>query len=60
MIYIVHDEQLRSMKGALERTVEVKLEYETVIKHLLQIDNLKELVIDICMRTRQASAASSV
>jgi len=41
------------VRGVLERTVEVKIEYEDVIKELLLIDDVKDLVIDICMRNRQ-------
>lgn len=44
------------MRGVLERTVEVKIEYEDVIKELLLIDDVKDLVIDICMRNRQQAA----
>lgn len=43
------------LRSLLERTVDVKLEYETVIKQLLQEEAVKDLVVDICMRTRQGT-----
>ncbi len=40
------------MKGVLERTVEVKSEYEGVLRELLMHDGIKDFVIEICMRNR--------
>jgi hypothetical protein len=52
------EEQVMLVRGVLERTVDVKIEYEEVIKELLLCDNMKELVIEICMRNRQQAALS--
>lgn len=43
------------LRGVIERTVDVKMEYEDVIKELLQMDTVKDLVIEICMKNRQAA-----
>jgi hypothetical protein len=48
------------MKSMLERTVEVKLEYETVIKQLLLEEATKDLVVEICRRNRGGSDSEGV
>ena len=40
------------MRGMLERTIQVKLEYEEVIKALLNEESVKDLVLEICLRNR--------
>ena len=37
----------------IQRTIEVKMEYEGVIKELLDDITVRELVIDICLKKRQ-------
>ena len=37
----------------IQRTIEVKIEYEGVIKELLEDITVRELVIDICLKKRQ-------
>lgn len=49
---------MTAMKDVLEKTVEVKLEYEEVIKQLLLDDNIKDYVIEICVRQRQTPTSS--
>ncbi len=36
----------------LERTIEVKLEYEEVIKALLEEETVRDLVLEVCLRNR--------
>lgn len=47
-----HEDEVRQVRGVLDRTVEVKMEYEDVIKELLSIEDVKDMVIEICMRNR--------
>ncbi len=37
----------------IQRTIEVKMEYEGVIKELLDDQRVRDLVIDICLKKRQ-------
>ena len=37
----------------LERTIEVKLEYEEVIKALLAEETVRDIVLEVCLRNRQ-------
>ena len=41
------------MRAMIHRTIEVKMEYEGVIKELLEDITVRELVIDICLKKRQ-------
>lgn len=51
-VVLGQSDQLRALNGVLERTVNVKLEYEEVIKQLLLNDSIKDHVIEVCMRNR--------
>jgi hypothetical protein len=46
------EEQLGEARNMLERTIEVKLEYEEVIKALLAEDAVRDLVLEVCLRNR--------
>ena len=37
----------------IQRTIEVKMEYEGVIKELLEDQRVRDLVIEICLKKRQ-------
>jgi hypothetical protein len=41
------------VRNMLERTIDVKMEYEEVIKALLAEDNVRDMVLEICLRNRQ-------
>jgi hypothetical protein len=41
------------MRGMIQRTIEVKMEYEGVIKELLEDQRVRDLVIEICLKKRQ-------
>jgi hypothetical protein len=47
------EEQLGEARNMLERTIEVKLEYEEVIKALLAEEAVRELVLEVCLRNRK-------
>lgn len=47
------EEQLGEARNMLERTIEVKLEYEEVIKALLAEEAVRDLVLDVCLRNRK-------
>lgn len=53
------DDQIGEMKNMLEKTIEVKLEYEEVIKALLAEESVRDLVLEVCLRNRQKMEASS-
>ena len=45
--------EIEEMRGMLQRTVEVKMEYEGVIKEMLEDERVRDMVIEICLRKRQ-------
>jgi hypothetical protein len=47
------EEQLGDARNMLERTIEVKLEYEEVIKALLSEEAVRDLVLEVCLRNRK-------
>jgi hypothetical protein len=47
------EEQLGEARNMLERTIEVKLEYEEVIKALLAEEAVRDLVLEVCLRNRK-------
>lgn len=47
------EEQLGDARNMLERTIEVKLEYEEVIKALLAEEAVRDLVLEVCLRNRK-------
>jgi hypothetical protein len=52
------EEQLGEARNMLERTIEVKLEYEEVIKALLAEEAVRDLVLDVCLRNRKRMESS--
>ena len=46
------DDQVAEMRNMLERTIEVKLEYEEVIKALLAEESVRDMVLEVCLRNR--------
>jgi hypothetical protein len=53
------EEQLGDARNMLERTIEVKLEYEEVIKALLAEEAVRDLVLEVCLRNRKRMENSS-
>ena len=47
------EDQLGDVRNMLERTIEVKLEYEEVIKALLAEDAVRDLVLEVCLKNRK-------
>jgi len=47
------EEQLGEARNMLERTIEVKLEYEEVIKALLAEEAVRDLVLEVCLQNRK-------
>ena len=47
------EEQLGDARNMLERTIEVKLEYEEVIKALLAEEAVRDLVLEVCLQNRK-------
>lgn len=47
------EDQLGDVRNMLDRTIEVKLEYEEVIKALLAEDAVRDLVLEVCLKNRK-------
>jgi hypothetical protein len=41
------------MRGMIKRTIDIKVEYEDVIKELLEDNRVRDLIIETCLRKRQ-------
>lgn len=48
------------MRGMIQRTIEVKMEYEGVIKELLDDQRVRDLVIEICLKKRQEKEVQEI
>ncbi len=47
------EEQVSGLEEMLARTVEVKLEYEEVIRQLLMHEGIRDYVVEICKLNRE-------
>jgi hypothetical protein len=48
------------MREMIQRTIEVKMEYEDVIKELLEDNRVRDLIIETCLRKRQEKEAQKL
>ena len=49
--------EIESMRAMIQRTIEVKMEYEDVIKDLLEDHRVRDLIIETCLKKRQEKEA---